>query len=250
MPNPPLLNDDGLRPRTQQVADYLRGYIRERRLSAGAWLPGEVEMSRTLGVSRPSVREASAALAAVGLIDVAPGRRPRVGTFGERLGGGVLRDVLDTALITAQADLVQVMEVRRGLEVEMAGLAAARRSSDHVAVLRATLVAMEEVLIDRQAYAEQDLQFHIALGRASANPLYPPLIADAQQAILSNLALSLRRDAGPAELAHVQGLHEAIVDAVAAQDVSGARRAMRRHFDSIGRALARTTSSTAPSVSL
>jgi GntR family transcriptional regulator, transcriptional repressor for pyruvate dehydrogenase complex len=226
-------------PRTRQVAEYLRAYIRGRGLGAGARLPGEAEMSRTLGISRPSVREASAALSAIGLIEVAPGRRPRVGTLGARLGDGALRDVLDAALVTEQADLHQVMELRRGLEIEMAGLAAARRTPEALAALGATLEAMARVLGDREAYAGHDLQFHVLLGRATGNPLYALVVADTQQAILSNLALDLRRKAGPAELARVQALHAAILEAVARRDVAGARRAMRRHFDDVGRALAR-----------
>lgn len=233
--------DEG--PRNRRVADYLRAYIRGRGLGAGARLPGEAEMSRTLGISRPSVREASAALSAIGLIEVAPGRRPRVGTLGARLGDGVLRDVLEAALVTEQADLLQVMELRRGFEVEMAGLAAARRAPNVLDALDATLAAMAAVLPDREAYAARDLEFHVLLARATGNPLYALVVADTQQAILSNLALDLRRKAGPAELARVQALHAAIVAAVARRDVAGARRAMRRHFDDVGRALARLTAS-------
>lgn len=223
----------------RRVAEYLRGYIVERGLSAGAGLPGEVEMGRTLGLSRPSVREASAALSALGVIDVAPGRRPRVGTLGESLGGGALRDILDTALITEQADLRQVMELRRGFEVEMCGLAAARHTAGQIEALRAVLQAMARVLAEREAYAALDLEFHILLGQATGNPLYALLVAEVQQAILSNLALALRRDAGPDELARVQDLHETILDCVARRDVAASRRAMRRHFDDVDRALRR-----------
>lgn len=233
--DPPSTVDHADGAPVRRVADYLRAYIKERGLRAGAGLPGEVEMGRTLRISRPGVREAAAALSALGVIDVAPGRRPRVGT----LGGGVLRRVLDAALVTEQADLGQVMELRRGFEVEMAGLAAARHAPGHIADLRATVAAMAEALAGREAYAALDLRFHILLGQATGNPLYPPFVADTQQAILSNLALALRRDAGPGELARVQRLHEAILDAVARRDVAGSRRAMRRHFDDVDRALRR-----------
>ncbi len=223
----------------ERVAEYLRGYIVERGLSAGAGLPGEVEMSRTLGLSRPSVREASAALSAIGVIDVAPGRRPRVGTLGDRLGGGALRDILDAALITEQADLRQVMELRRGFEVEMAGLAAARHTTEQIEELRSILAAMAGVLAEREAYAALDLEFHVLLGRATGNPLYALLVAEVQRAILSHLALALRRDAGADELSRVQDLHGTILDAVARREVAASRRAMRRHFDDVDRALRR-----------
>ncbi len=239
-------------PRTQQVADYLRDYITSRHLGAGARLPGEAEISRELGISRPSVREASAALSAIGLISVGNGRRPCVGTLNTTrsdahedsngnggLGGGVLRGVLEAALMTDQADLRQVMELRRGLEVEMAGLAARRRSPEQLFQLSATLLAMAAAVPDRARYAEADLRFHILLGQATGNPLYTLLVADTQQAVLSSLALALRSGAGPAELDRVQRLHGAILDAVAASDPAAARRAMTKHFDDVDRALHR-----------
>jgi len=228
-------------PRTRQVADYLRDYITSRHLGAGARLPGEAEISRELGISRPSVREASAALSAIGLINVGNGRRPCVGTLnmGHGLGDGVLRGVLEAALMTDQADLRHVMELRRGLEVEMVALAARRRSPEHLTQLSATLQAMEAAMSDRARYAEADLRFHILLGQATGNPLYPLLVADTQQAVLSSLALALRRDAARAELDRVQRLHTTILDAVTVSDPAAARRAMTQHFDDVDRALAR-----------
>ncbi len=234
-------------PRVQRVADYLRDYIASHGLRAGARLPGEVEISRELGISRPSVREASAALSAIGLISVGNGRRPCVGTLGSSgneddgpgLGGGVLRGVLEAALMTDQADLRQVMELRRGLEVEMAGLAAERRTPHQLGRLHAVLGAMASVLADRPRYAEADLRFHSLLSEATGNPLYTLLVADTQQALLSGLAIALRTGARRAELDRVQQLHAAILDAVEAGDMAAARRAMTEHFDDADRALHR-----------
>ncbi len=236
-------NEPARPSRTREVAAWLRDYIVAHHLRAGSPLPGEVEISRSLGISRPSVREASAALGAIGLISVGNGRRPCVGTLGRGtdggLGGGVLRDVLEAALITDQADLRQVMEVRRGLEVEMAALAADRRLPDQLEALRAALATMAAVLADRAAYAVADLRFHVLLGHASGNPLYAVLVADTQRALLSGLALSLREGADAAELARVQALHATILCAVVARDAAAARVAMAEHFDDAGRALER-----------
>ena len=228
-------------PRTQQVANYLREYITSRHLGAGARLPGEAEISRKLGISRPSVREASAALSAIGLISVGNGRRPCVGTLNvsHGLGDGVLRGVLEAALMTEQADLRHVMELRRGLEVEMAALAAQRRSERQLLQLRAIVKAMAAAVSDRVRYAEADLRFHILLGQATGNPLYPLLVADTQQAVLSSLALALRHNATRVELDRVQDLHINIFDAVKAGDSAAARQAMTQHFDDVDWALDR-----------
>jgi DNA-binding FadR family transcriptional regulator len=155
------------------------------------------------------------------------------------LGGGVLRGVLEAALMTDQADLRQVMELRRGLEVEMAALAAQRRTPEQLDRLWSTLQAMATTLHDRARYAEADLHFHVLLGQASGNPLYTLLVADMQQALLSGLAIALRSGAGSAELDRVQQLHRAILDAVVTSDPVAARRAMTEHFDDVDRALHR-----------
>ena len=57
----------------------VRDHIRDHDLKVGDSLPGEGSFAKDMGVSRAVMREAFGALAALGLIDVANGRRAKVG---------------------------------------------------------------------------------------------------------------------------------------------------------------------------
>jgi DNA-binding FadR family transcriptional regulator len=224
-----------------QVAAYLRGYIAEHGLGPDDPLPGEAAISRTLGISRSVVREAAHGLAALGVIEVAPGRRPRVA----RVAGTPMRSVFEHALITGQANASQMLELRQGLEVTMAGHAAARRSAQAAEDLAAIVAQMGAALHNRAAYAELDLQFHLAIATATANPLYPLLISAGQTAFVRTMLVGLRSRSNEAELQRVQKLHEAILHAVVQQDSIGAAAAMTRHFEDARLALARIPAPTA-----
>jgi DNA-binding FadR family transcriptional regulator len=221
--------------RTTAVAAFFRAYIADRRLGPGDVLPAETEVARALGISRPSVREASSRLAALGLISVSMGRRPRVGT----LRGGVVRDILQGAVTTGQADVLDLLGLRRGLEIEMAGLAAAQGGAQALPVLRETLTAMAAALRQRETYSALDLRFHSLLATATGNPLFALFIQDMHLAMLDSIAIGLRSRAGEAELARVQAVHAMILDAVAARDVAAARAAMTTHFDEAADAVRR-----------
>lgn len=110
----------------------------------------------------------------------------------------------------------------------MAGLAAARRMDAQAATLR---MAMQAALRDRADYSRHDLDLHRQVAAATGNPLYPMFIEDMQQALPSDVALNLRQHAGPAELAQVQAVHQAVFDAVASGEIAAARDAMAARFD-------------------
>lgn len=225
---------DGL---SGQVVSHVRRWIASQGLGAGDLLPGELELSRTLGVSRTVVREASHTLAAVGLLDVAPGRRPRVG----RMKGVVLQHYFEDALITGQAKAQQILEVRRGLEIEMAALAARRCPPDTLACLEVLLAEMSSSLEVPRVYVELDMRFHRTLAQAADNPFYVVLADACRNAFETSMDVGLRARLSSLELDEVQRLHAEIVGAVRAKNPVTAADAMARHFDDALAALHRTT---------
>ena len=91
-------------------------------------IPTETELIDALGVGRSTVREAVRSLAHVGMLETARGR----GTFVRALSpvDRVLTDYLQ------EHEPRDIVEVRRALEVEAAGLAALRRTEADIAALR------------------------------------------------------------------------------------------------------------------
>src|ERR1700761_716157 len=108
----------------QRAMRAVTDHIRSKALRVGETLPGEAHFAVELGVSRAVMREAFGALAALRLIDVGNGRKPRVGA----MDGSVIATSLGHAVDTAQITVPEIWDVRRTIELRTAGLAAASRT--------------------------------------------------------------------------------------------------------------------------
>ncbi|HXP97260.1 MAG TPA: FadR/GntR family transcriptional regulator [Telmatospirillum sp.] len=211
-----------------QVVSYLREHIATEGLRPGARLPSEAKICATLGISRPIVREALRTLAATGLIEMAVGKRAQVSV----LDGAALLNVIENAVLTGQADVWHVMEMRRGIEIAMAALAAERRTEKMAKSLTGIVAEMAGKIDRVRDYTELDLRFHLALAEAADNPLYLMLVEACRQIFETSMVIGIERWAATPELNRVQQLHEGILAAVIAGDASGASQAMAQHFDS------------------
>ena len=136
MKSPARLDDGG--SLVDLAVRRVRDHIRDSDLKVGDTLPGEGQFATDLGVSRAVMREAFGALAALRLIDVANGRRARVGA----IDGSVMGTSLDHAVATAQISVGEVWDVRRTLELRTAELAARGRSDADAAAIRSAAQAM------------------------------------------------------------------------------------------------------------
>ncbi|HZX87191.1 MAG TPA: GntR family transcriptional regulator, partial [Reyranella sp.] len=115
---------------SERVAEALAAEIRSGRLQPGNKLPTEPELVAQFAVSRTVVREAVSRLKSIGLVE-------------SRQGSGVY--VLEAAIPPLSFDaneavsreaVIQMVEVRRALEAEVAGLAAQRRSPEDLQRIR------------------------------------------------------------------------------------------------------------------
>jgi DNA-binding FadR family transcriptional regulator len=216
----------------ERVAADIRAEIVARRLKPGDRLPGEIEQARRLGVSRGIVREGRRQLVADGLIDVANGRRAVV----SKLRAAPLDGFLANAVATRQLAVDEVLELRRAIEIGVAGLAARRRTAADIAVLR-RLADRMRTTVGRTTYLRHDLAFHVALAHATQNPLFAMLIESMRAPLVASMRASHVRRRGARDFAHAHAAHEAILAAVSAGDAAGAERAMRLHFADVAAAL-------------
>ena len=67
---------------------------------------------------------------------------------------------------------INVLEVRMGIEIESAGLAALRRNSAQEAVIQEAFFEFERLLALDQATGKTDFAFHRAIAAATSNPFY------------------------------------------------------------------------------
>lgn len=229
-----LSRDDGMSLK-DRVADFVRTHIAENDLKPGDNLPSESEVTKRLGISRTIVREAWNGMVAIGAIEASAGRRPRVG----RLGVLALSNIIEHALATGQGSLLQLLEMRRTFEVEMAGLAALRRSEDLLEKMQATVRAMANLLQNESRYAALDLRLHHLIAEASGNPFHVFLVDAFQVGFQQSMQMGFRSRVTAAEIEKVQLLHEDIVRAISAGSREDATLAMARHFDDAMRTFSR-----------
>lgn len=218
------------RPRSlaQELVDALGDRIRDGRLKQGDKLPTEAAIMDEFGVSRTVVREAISRLQAAGAVETRHG----IGTFVVGLGTGGAFHISQERLTTLR-DVVAVLELRIGLETEAAALAAQRRTPENLAAMRHALAAFLQAVDEGRDAVGADFQLHLEIARATQNRHYGELFQALGATIIPRARLEPDQVLSPerrAFLQRVNGEHESIVDAIAAQDAEAARAAMRTHL--------------------
>jgi DNA-binding FadR family transcriptional regulator len=208
-----------------QVIQRLREGIVLGQLVPGGKLPAEPALMRQFGVGRSTVREAVRALAHAGLVEVRQGD----GTYvrSDRGPAGPLVDQL------RRARVVEVHEVRRALELEIARLAALRRGESDLERLGAAL-AERRAALERgaaEAMLDADLAFHLAMAQASGNAVLAELYATFATALRASLAELVDLTGGVRRGSQEQ--HEDLAAAVAAGDAELAPRLAALIIDQI-----------------
>ncbi len=215
------------------VVDRLLSDIASGRYRPGARLPTESELCTTMGVSRATLREAMKALQQLGVTSIEQGR----GTFVTPVHRW---SPFDPALLAARTSGVhgaptddwpaKLVEARRLVEVDVAGLAADRRSDAALDAMGAAMDRMRAAADgdDVTAFAEADLAFHQAVMRAAGNELIEALFDPVSRLIHEGRLESSRP---PERRVHALEAHALILSAIAGRDAPAARQAMREHLD-------------------
>lgn len=199
----------------EAVLAHLRRLIERGDYPVGAKLPSEASLSREFEVSRSVIREALRGLQALGMTESKTGK----GTFVTATGPA---DNPTFGPYSAR-DLI---EVRRHVEIPVAGYAAVRRSQDDLDLL-GHLVERMDAETDNTAWVALDSLFHITIAQASGNPVFGKVIEEIRDALARQSAflnqLGDRRARSNAE-------HREIVTAIAAGEEEQAVEAMTAHL--------------------
>ncbi|HEX6502733.1 MAG TPA: FadR/GntR family transcriptional regulator [Terriglobales bacterium] len=210
----------------EQIVEQIEESILKGALKPGDQLPAERDLAERFGVSRTAVREAVKALREKGLVEAYSGR----GTFITNGTSHAIRQSLDLMTRIGPDGSAQLAEVRAMLEPEIAALAASRADEQHLATMREAVAVMDRSGGDADAYIEADLDFHLALAEAAANPVILSLI-DSIVGLLREQRLGIFNvDRGPQR---GQLHHKRILEAVEQRDAEKARAAMRDHLQQI-----------------
>ncbi|MSU89120.1 FCD domain-containing protein [Rhodobacteraceae bacterium 2CG4] len=232
MDDNPAIGDPLARGATlsDQVSRALRDGITDGAWPVGTGLPSEAALAREMQVSRTVIREAVSRLKAEGLLSSRQGRGTVVASDRPRRGFAI--DADDMANLRK---LSQILELRLGLEVEAAALAARRRGARDLAEIAAARDAFRQAAAaaapDIRAGVAADLRFHRAICAATGNDYYIDLFACLSASLRETVAAgrqqAIRRGgAGRAAAAE----HDGILHAIEAGDAIAAGAQMRRHL--------------------
>ncbi|TYC51440.1 FadR family transcriptional regulator [Rhodobacterales bacterium] len=211
--------------RAQQVSEALSGFISRENLRAGDRLPTERELMEALGVGRSTIREVIRRFQALGVMETRKGS----GTYLLKpISAGTIHMPLTLDALDLRDALMQTLEVRRGIEVEAATVAARRRTAADIEIIEEKLDVMERVHLSKGTSGPEDLAFHLAIYDATHNPLFRQLLEQMREAFERFWSRPFDR---PDFARRSFPYHRTLFNAIAAQDTEAARRETLKILD-------------------
>ncbi|HEX7896511.1 MAG TPA: FadR/GntR family transcriptional regulator [Planctomycetota bacterium] len=204
------------------VIDRLREHLRTA--DPGARLPGERELAKRLGVSRPSVREALSTLERMGVLDTRHGSGSQFAATGE----DVLKTPLAFLMALDKPSIRDLHETRQLIEVHLAVCAAERRTDEDLAAMAGPLEELRAGMKARRGYIDPDFRFHKALAAAAHNPLLERIMIVLSENVVA-LMDSVKPDVHDWHSSYV--IHEKIYGAIRRRSAAQARRHMTAHHE-------------------
>jgi GntR family transcriptional regulator, transcriptional repressor for pyruvate dehydrogenase complex len=204
----------------EQLVERLLALVQELDLQPGDRLPPERELSADMGVSRASVRQALVVLEVQGVVEVRHGE-------GAILREARSRDAVLSGVTAHRRRLPEVIEAREALEVQLAALAARRRTADDLTRIDRALDDMAEEVERGERGLDGDEKFHGAVTAAARSGLLADLMQEISAAIRESRVESLSQPDRPAQSL---ASHRQIAEAIRLADPEAAARAMREHI--------------------
>lgn len=212
---------------TEEISKRLLALVLEEGLRPGDKLPSERALMTRLAVGRSSLREAIKALSALGLVRIAPG----VGAFVSAGDIAALARPLSWSLLMSEQSAHEVIEARRTIETEMAGLAAERATAADLSAIAKHLEAMRASVRHAEEFSRHDVAFHLAIASAARNQVLLHILT-ALRGLLHIWIVRVQTSFADPQ----QGFagHEPIYLAIRERDAAAARQAMTAHLNAAG----------------
>lgn len=210
-----------------RVFGFIRQQLVNRELQAGDVLLSERELSVRLGISRPAIREALRALAALGVIEIRHG----FGSVVRKPDFGQLSDFFTLMLAQEEETVDDIMEARVAIERQAIRLACRRATDADIDRMREGLAAIAATVRDPQAGAAADFHFHELLIKAAHSVTLTTLHA-AIATLLQRSHLDRRNRIStlPDLDAYLVDHHRQILEAVIRKDEAAADELLTKHF--------------------
>lgn len=153
---------------SEDIANQIKRLIIDGKLKPGDRLPPERELIKQLGVSRPSLREALNALAAMGFLEVRQAKR----TFVKSVTSKLIEDPLSLLIKADDQKIFDLIEVRKAIETWAAYHAAQKASREDIEQLGTIISEMKRAFEESRSWEKQDADFHMAIAKATHNTIH------------------------------------------------------------------------------
>ncbi|MBV8048370.1 MAG: FadR family transcriptional regulator [Paludibacterium sp.] len=205
----------------QKISNLLIERIRSGQFVPGQALPSERDLSKQMGVSRSSVREALIVLEISGWVEI-------------RTGNGVfVKEALpsDTPSVGDEAGVVELLKAREVIEGEIACLAALNASDDQREELAGIMEDMQHETADNIEFHDLDKRFHMLLGDMTGNPVLRELTEYLWNKRYSPIFMHFETYYAGRDISEDMARdHIKIVEAIQARDGKDAKKAMQAHL--------------------
>jgi GntR family transcriptional regulator, transcriptional repressor for pyruvate dehydrogenase complex len=208
---------------SKRVSKNLRDLIIIKQFKPGDKLPNEIDLSRMMGVSRSTIREAIKTLASSNVVEVMRGK----GTYVCEQPG-LIKDPLGIKFISDKNLLSSLFEARILIEPRVAYLAAERALKSDLKKIKESIDRMKDLIEIKKSYKNEDLDFHKTIAKATKNPIIQRLVPIINESIIQGY-FETRDIPGSAQKAIKY--HSLIFAAINNGDASGAQDMMQKHLE-------------------
>lgn len=212
------------------VMERIKEAILNKELKSGDYLPSEAELTKNLGVSKSSVREAIKMLQAMGVVEVRRGQ-------GTIIRNHPSEDYISPMIFQLMLDNgypEDLVELRLMFEPAYSVMAVERATEEDIARIRKTLEEFEASIKAGKQIAEDDIAFHLAILHATKNPLVIKIGETIFQLFKSSISISMKNIP---EIALKD--HRRILEAFCKKDEAKLRKAILKSYEGWKRSLYR-----------
>ncbi len=207
----------------EEIVAKIKDMIEKGRFKSGDQLPVERELAEVFRVSRSSVREALRSLESQGFIESRQGN----GTYIANQADDPLVTSLASVIFTEKDDQMELFEMRRMIEPDLAYLAAERATEEEIDMMEKTLVLQEDLIARGESGKDVDKNFHYILARAAKNKALLRITDNIIDLLAESREQYLQVEGRPQKSIL---RHREVLDAIRAGDPARAEKCMLEHL--------------------
>ena len=207
----------------EEIVAKIKEMVEKGRFKSGDQLPVERELAEVFRVSRSSVREALRSLESQGFIESRQGD----GTYIASHPVESLVRPLASVIFTEKDDQMELFEMRRMIEPDLAYLAAERATKEEIQMMKEVLDLQEEKIARGESGTDVDKSFHYIMARAAKNKVLLRITDNIIDLLAESREQYLQVEGRPQKSIL---RHREVLEAIRARDPERAEKCMLEHL--------------------